>query len=108
VALASGAFASAVGLSLWVTLGAVATVGVWLTGLSIDRRWRAVGVVMAAGALSAVWALPDLIDVVHNRSYGGPSIGLGVRGFWPVDAILEPSPMRALVRLALLPLNYLF
>src|SRR5262245_21179057 len=106
VVLAAAAFASAAGLSIWVTTGAVVTVGAWTAVLAWERRWSVVLKIVAAGALSAALALPYLVDVLHNRAYGSAPIEFAVLSSPFIDGAFEPGLGRQLARLVALPLVY--
>ncbi|WP_336490485.1 hypothetical protein [Methylobacterium nigriterrae] len=104
--VAAGAFASCLGLSVWVTLGAVATAGLWLILLVVERRWRAALLLVGAGLLSLAVAAPHLVDLLANRGDSGSAIAVSVRRFGPLESLpLDPSS-KPLLRLILLPLNY--
>ena len=106
--LAALCFASALGLSVWVTLALVATAAVWMSILVVERRWRLAGPLALAGALSLLLALPQLADLRAGRA--GPfelPITLTIRLFTPLEALLPDQPWNAVARLLLLPLNYL-
>lgn len=106
MALAAMAFASAAGLSIWVTLGAVATVLLWAGVLAFERRWRAVLVIAGAGLLSVAVALPYLVELLRYRAYGAAPLALTVRAFPFTDVLLADGIARYLGRLATLPANY--
>ncbi len=112
LALACGlALASALGLSVWVTLSFAAFWGVWVA-VAFARGWRTearLGV--AAGAFGAVLALPFLRDLQRaNLAPAQRPVGLAVRAFRPLDAWLDAHDVyglrRAAARLVALPLNY--
>ncbi len=108
VALAALCFASALGLSVWVTLALVTTSAVWVMVLLVERRWRLAGSLVGAGVLSIVLALPQLADLHAGRAGSTESpIVLTVRYFAPVQALLPEQPWNAMARLVLLPVNYL-
>ena len=107
MAFAGVCFASALGLSVWVTIGAVATAGCWLATLLQARRWRIAGGLLVAGAVSLLLAAPQLLDLRAGRPAGGPlPVSLTIRAFSPVENALGPGPLRLLARLVCLPLNY--
>ena len=108
VPVAAFAFASCVGLSVWVAFGAVATAVLWLVLLLRARRWRRAALLLAAGALSLAIAAPHLADLLANRADGGAGIALTVRRFGPLESFDLDDPARMLLRLLLLPLNYGF
>ncbi|KAB1080914.1 hypothetical protein [Methylobacterium soli] len=106
VLVAATAFASCVGLSVWVACGAVATAALWLALLLRERDWRGAALLVGAGILSLVIAAPHLADLLANRADGGAGIALTVRRFGPLDSFDLDDPTRSLLRLLLLPLNY--
>ncbi|MGQ0671815.1 MAG: hypothetical protein ACT4N2_02880 [Hyphomicrobium sp.] len=107
IAVAGAAFASALGLSVWVTLGAVAIVGCWMAALALERRWPAIGLVAAAGAVSVLLSAPHLADLLANRAYDGFPIALSLRAT-PFDSeVVDPTAMQNGLRLAWLPVNLL-
>ena len=107
--LAGICFASALGLSVWVTLGFVITVAVWALILLAERRWRLVALVAVAGAVSLAIAVPQLSDLRAGRADGGPApIALAVRMFVPVHAYLADEPLRTIGDVLCLPINYGF
>jgi hypothetical protein len=108
ILVAAAALASVVGLSTWVAFGAAATFGFWLVSLGVRWRWHAAAVVVLAGLLALAIALPDLVDVMRNRVYGGPPVELSVRPFPLADVLTEPGWGRTVTRLVVLPLQYVF
>ncbi len=106
VVFAGACFASAFGLSVWVTIGAVATAGCWLVVLLWTRRWRPVLGLLAAGALALALAAPQLVDLHAGRGPGPFPIAATVRAFSPVEHAMAAGPPRLLARLVCLPLNY--
>jgi hypothetical protein len=108
ILLAALAFASSAGLSIWVTLGAVATMLLWTGLLTLERRWNALLAVAVAGLMSAAIAAPDLVDLVRYRGYGSAApVALTVRAFPFTDVLFADGIARYAARLATLPLNYL-
>jgi len=106
VVLAGLAFASAAGLSIWVTCGAVAAIGLWIGALAIERRWSDVLAIGAAGLVGLVVAAPYLADLVHHRAYGSSPIALTVRVFPFTDMFFADGMARYVARFAVLPINY--
>ncbi len=109
VVLAGFAFASACGLSTWVTMGAVATVAVWAVADLWARRWRHVALLGASGVVALIVALPHLLDLSAYRSYGDFPLGFKVRMFVFADLISEMlgGVLADGIRLLFLPLTYL-
>lgn len=106
VALAASAFASAAGLSIWVTATACAAIAAWLAVLALERRWQALGLILAAGLGSILLSLPYLWELVHFRAQAAFPVALHVRGFHFTDAALAPGLAQTLARIAMLPLGY--
>ncbi len=112
---AGAGFASAAGLSIWVTFGLVATAAAWAVLLLVQHRYRLLGLLVAAGVVSLVLAAPYLIDILGNRAGDGPVIEFAIRRFSMVASIgdiLERFGVDSLIllealRFYLLPLNYL-
>ena len=109
LALAGFAFTASLGLSVWVTFGFVLTVAVWSACLVVERRWRAVGLVLLAGAVALVLAVPQLLDLRTGRAGGGAlPIALVVRGFAPLELMFTPGAWYPVAPLLALPINYAF
>ena len=109
VAFAGICFAASLGLSIWVTLGFVVTIAVWGLVLLMERRWRLVAFVVAAGAVSLVCAVPQIMDLKAGRADGGPApIALAVRTFSPVHVGLPEGPLQVVEDALCLPVNYAF
>lgn len=106
IAIAGLAFASAQGLSIWVTTGAVATLGAAFVWLVANRRFDLALPIVAAGLVSAVVAAPHLLDLMAIRSGEGAPLALSVRRFPLLDQLVDAGPLRQLVDLVSLPLNY--
>jgi hypothetical protein len=107
VGLAGLCFASGFGVSVWVTLGLVGTVALWGVVLACERRWRAVTLLAAAGAIALVVSIPQLHDVLTDRVPGGEApIALAVRAFAPVENLGLSGAWLMLARFVMLPLNY--
>ena len=105
VAMAALCFASALGLSVWLTLVAVTTAGLWCGALALERRWRDAGLVVLAGLVALLVTAPAIADLMAGRSAGVP-IEVAIRSFSPVDAVFKTEPLRSIARAAALPLNY--
>jgi hypothetical protein len=108
------ALASSVGTSIYIAFVFGAFLLLW-TMVAIAKKWRAeTAAQIAAGALSAVLALPYLASLTGGAGSGGGGfpIAFRVRSFFPVDAMLASQGRDQAWRLALvnggmLPLNYL-
>lgn len=108
VAVAGLAFASACGLSTWVTMGAVLTLVVWATVEMYNRRWESIVLFAAAGTIALAIAAPHLLDLVRNRSLAGSPIAFEVRTFVASELLVGSLGWvgQNLVRAIFLPLHY--
>ncbi len=106
------AFASALGLSVWVTLVFVLFWGIWMLFLYIQKEQRALLFPMfIAGMVALLLAGPFLLGLLSGGSGGETGafpIALTVRSFRFADVFLENSSLlwKSLIRLIFLPLNY--
>ena len=82
VIVAGMAFASATGLSVYVTFTFVLAIGLWLLALVARKNWREAGMFVGAGAVALIWALPYL------ASLRGPGGGAAF-----VEFALRPFPL---------------
>ena len=105
------AFASALGLSVWVTLVFVLFWGAWLLFLYFQKEQRGLILPMLmTGAVAVLLAgsfLSGLVSSENNISGAFP-VSFYVRSFRLADVFLEDSSFlwRSFIRLALLPFNY--
>jgi hypothetical protein len=106
VVLAGAAFASAAGLSVWLTLGGAVAILLWAAALALERRWQVLLAIAAAGAVSLLAASFHLADLIHYRAYGAAPVALTVRSFFYTDQFFGEGPLRYLARLLALPVNY--
>lgn len=106
------AFASAFGLSSWVTLIFVFFWIIWmitklLNGDSVRKLWSLFlpGIVAAAAILPFAF---DLFSGGDGSASSGHPLAFDVRWFWPVTHLVIDLPNweRTLIHLLLLPLNY--
>jgi hypothetical protein len=100
------AFVSALGASIWVTLAGVFTVALWLGVLAWQRRWRGLGLVLAAGLLAMFIAAPHLHDLIADRQDQRFPIAFTIRAFKMFDLLVKARWIKAVGRTVLLPLNY--
>jgi hypothetical protein len=105
VLIAGLAFASALGLSVWVALGAAVSVAVWLVVLLREGRRSEANLILAAGLLSTLLAAPQLHDMLAYRAPGSFPIALAVRSFPFVEANIEQGIVTNLIGLLALPIN---
>lgn len=107
IALAGICFAASLGLSVWVTVGFAATVAAWCVILLVERRWRALGLVVVAGIIALVLAAPQLMDLKAGRAAGSSfPIAAGIRQFLPAELLFADGAPRLIAQLLLLPVNY--
>jgi large-conductance mechanosensitive channel len=111
LAIAGLGFASAFGLSVWVTLVFVAFWGVWLVALFIQKTERnLIPPMIFAGMLALLLASPFLLGLLQSGGeVGRAPIIFQIREFLPLEAFVQEwSPLvRSLIMLAFLPVNYM-
>jgi len=111
MSIAGLAFASAFGLSVYVTLVFVVFWGVWMIVLFLQKERQLAMVMTLAGIIAAVAISPFIAGLLSGGSgtSGGFPIALGVRSFYPVIPFLPSMPpiLLNLIFLVLLPFNYL-
>lgn len=109
VALAGVSFASACGLSTWLTIGAVVTLAVWAAVEVYHRRWSSLILFAAAGLIALVAAAPHMLDLVRNRSLGVFPIAFEVRMFVVSELLIGSLGWlgQNVVRAVFLPLHYI-
>ena len=110
-AVAALAFASAAGLSVWVTLTAALGTGAWVAFSLVRGRWRDEALpALLAGLGALVLAAPFLFDLATAQSLKGAPMAFEVREFWPLTRMDEWFGINrdcgGACRLAALPLNY--
>ena len=114
LAFSGMAFASALGLSVWVTLIFVLFWGIWMLFLYIQKEQRALLFPMfTAGGVALLLTGPFLLGLLSGGSGGEAGafpIAFTVRSFRFADMFLENSSLlwKFLIRLIFLPLNYFF
>ncbi len=108
VMLAGLAFASACGLSTWLTIGAVVTLAVWTSVEIYHRRWSSIVIFASAGVIAFLVAAPHMLDLVRNRSLGVFPIAFEVRMFVVSELLVGSLGWlgQNLVRALFLPLHY--
>ncbi len=103
-------FASALGLSVWVTLVFVLFWGIWMLFLYFQKKQRALLLPMfITGMVALFLAGPFLFGLLSGGSGAGSfPIALAVRSFNVVDPFLQNTSFlwQSLIRLIFLPLNY--
>jgi hypothetical protein len=106
------AFASAAGLSVYVTLIFVIFWGMWMIVLFFQKERRLILLMALAGMIALIAASPFLIGIISgsaaSASNGFP-LSFAVRMFYPVYAFVSTYPpfVVNLILLLTLPINYL-
>ncbi|MBN8656169.1 MAG: hypothetical protein J0M11_10560 [Anaerolineae bacterium] len=113
LAIAGLAFASAAGLSIYVTLVFVVFWGVWLIILILQRTERALVLPMIlSGVLALVLGAPFFSGLLQGGGDAGGTLPImfEVRAFLQLESfVADWSPLaRSLIMLLVLPINYLF
>jgi hypothetical protein len=110
--VAGVALASAVGLSIYVTLVFGAFLAVWTMIAAARRWWTEVASYVVAGATALMCAFPYLLDLRGPAGgASGPPLEVHVRPFSAAVAMLQSVGIKSgwqmsLANLAMLPLNY--
>jgi hypothetical protein len=108
-------FASAAGLSVYVTLVFAAFVGIWAGIRLLKRSWREVAGICVSGVVAVAFASPYLLELrggsSGQSSGGGPMVQLTVRQFYLADEVVRSfcpghEGFISVVDLLLLPVNY--
>ena len=114
VVIAGIAFASAAGLSVYVTFTFVVAIGLWMMVLAAHKNWREAAMFAAAGAVAAIVAWPFLHSMESAAQRGSGFLEFALRPF-PLGihlvaklgfALRDPSAIAAVNALGL-PFNYL-
>lgn len=113
VIVAGLAFASAAGLSVYVTFTFVVAIGFWLLALVARKNWKEVAMFVGASAIAVVWALPFLFSLRGSGS-GAAFVEFAVRPFDPLGIYfaqkigfnMQTQSARTLANGILLPINY--
>lgn len=108
--VAALAFASAAGLSVWVTVVAAAVFAAW-TGLALILRQKDEFIPhLLVGVSAVVIALPYLLDLASASHLQGAPVRAAVREFWPITRMSEwfgaEAGCNAACLLLVLPVNY--
>lgn len=80
VLVAGMAFASAVGMSIYVTLTFVVAVGLWLLALLARKNWLELAMFVASGGVALLWALSFLFSL-RGPATGGAFAEFALRPF---------------------------
>ncbi len=101
------AFASCAGLSVYVTIGAVATIAMWLCWLALTRRGADIATWLLAGAIALVFGGPWLLSLVAGRPLASEApIAFEIRALPIIDPLLADPAIRATARLISAPFAY--
>ncbi len=112
VIVAGMAFASAAGMSVYVTFTFVVAVSLWLLALITRKDWQEVAMFVAAGAVALLWALSYLLGL---RGPGGGAafvefevrtFNLGIDFAQQIGFNLRTQSAVTVANLILLPINY--
>jgi len=114
VVVAGMAFASAVGMSVYVTFTFVVAVILWLLVLAVRKDWVEAAMFLGAGAVALLWALPYLAGL-RGPGSGNAFIEVALRTF-PMGVVFARQlgiPCRThfevnAVNAIFLPINYAF
>lgn len=106
------AFASAAGLSLWITFAFAIFWALWMLVLFFGQgRHQMVIFMVLAGIVALPLIYPFLSGVTQSpsgSSSGGLPIALYVRPFFLLTAYVEQQPLHDILNFVLLPVNYMF
>ena len=80
VVVAGMAFASAAGMSVYVTFTFAVAVALWLLALVTRKAWLEAAMFVGAGAVALLWALPFLLSL-RGPAGGAAFVELAVRPF---------------------------
>ncbi len=109
-AVAGLAFASAAGMSVWVTLVAAACFALWCGFVLAAGRRNEILPHLVAGAVALVAAFPFLLDLAGAHRLDLAPLRFAVREFWPLTKSLQwfgaGVDCGAGCLLLLLPVNY--
>jgi len=92
VIMAGLTFASAAGMSVYVTFTFVVAVALWLVVLIARKGWREIAMFVSAGVVALLWALPYLAGLRGPGSLGGSGSGAAF-----VEFALRPFPLGVLL-----------
>ena len=100
-------FASAFGLSIWITVTAIPIFFCWAAIHLLRRDYRMPVALAAAGAVAAIISVPQILDILNGRSGEVFPIAFTIRSFTYWSQLAAPSNLvLALFLLSTLPLAY--
>lgn len=110
--IAGIAFASAVGLSVWITFAFAIFWGLWMLALFFGQRRRQMVIFMALAGIVALPLIYPFLAGVTQSSTGSSSgelpIALYIRPFFLLSAYVEQPLLHDILNFVLLPVNYMF
>ncbi len=107
VTAAGLSFASAFGLSIWITLTAIPIFACWAAIRLFRRDYRIPAALTAAGTIAAIISIPQILDILNGRSGEAFPIAFTIRSFTYWSQLADPSSLvLALFLLATLPIAY--
>ena len=116
IGIAGVSFASAVGLSVYVTFAFAVFMAAWMVMAAVKQNWAKVGTGFGAALTAVVACIPFLLELragqAMGSSAGGPALQLSVLPFKLIQAAVidgpssVPPPWLPLLYLAVLPLSY--
>ncbi len=110
------AFASALGLSVWITFAFAIFWVIWALVLFFAQKRRQMAIFLAlTGVIALIFSYPFITGLVHSQTQSGASTGPVI----PITLYVRPFPILAvfaeainipsdLANFLLLPINYLF
>jgi hypothetical protein len=112
VVVAGMAFASAAGMSIYVTFTFAVAVVLWLLALTVRKSWLEAAMFVGAGTVALLWALPYLYSL-RGPAGGAAFVEFALRPFslaphfFGKIGIKSQTPFAlTLVNLVFLPINY--
>jgi hypothetical protein len=113
VIAAGAAFASAAGLSVYVTFTFVVAIGLWLMALVARKSWREIAMFAGAGVIAVIWALPYLFSL-RGPGGGAAFVEFALRPFDPLGIYfaqkmgfnVQTQAAQTLTNAVFLPINY--
>ena len=112
VIVAGMSFASAAGMSVYVTLTFAVAVGLWLLALVARKNWLETAMFATAGAVAVVWGL-SFLSSLRGPAGGAAFVEFAVRTFEPGLDLLRQAGIKLDTQLAVnvgnaifLPFNY--
>jgi hypothetical protein len=112
VIVAGMAFASAAGMSVYVTFTFVVAVALWLLALITRKAWLEVAMFVCAGALALLWAMAYLSSL-RGPASGGAFVEVALRPFplglhfaQEIGITLRTQSALTVANAVLLPINY--